>query len=110
MTQYERDFDRVSATVRKEVIRFEVRVSDQAQLISSQVSESSLVKCFHAITERKSQEVQKSDHQVPGVSASVSTAGERLSKRPSALKTEIRRLFTDIPPFSSQVASLFSSS
>lgn len=30
VTQYERDFERVSATVRKEVIRFEVRVSDQA--------------------------------------------------------------------------------
>lgn len=26
MTQYERDFERVSATVRKEVIRFEVPV------------------------------------------------------------------------------------
>lgn len=30
VTQYERDFERVSATVRKEVIRFEVLVSDHA--------------------------------------------------------------------------------
>lgn len=31
VTQYERDFERVSLTVRKEVIRFEVLVSDHAR-------------------------------------------------------------------------------
>lgn len=35
VTQYERDFERVSTTVRKEVIRFEVLASDRAGSIQN---------------------------------------------------------------------------
>lgn len=62
VTQYERDFERVSATVRKEVIRFEVLVSNRAECAHKCQECSLVLKCFPAITERKSQEVQKSDH------------------------------------------------
>jgi len=90
VTQYERDFERVSATVRKEVVRFEVPISIPVR--STSVTERlkmpknykppffvRLFKCLS--TERKDQEFQKADNQVLGVSASVSAAGEHLSNR-----------------------------
>lgn len=79
MTQYERDFERVSATVRKEVIRFEVWLF--VPVVLSSGSENiccrSLTKLFlFNLAEREGQEFQKTDHHIFGVSASVSATGE----------------------------------
>lgn len=87
MTQYERDFDRVSATVRKEVVRFEVRLAVFSQLYAPYkldmwmiIINNVVITAFNIIlTERKDQEFQEADSRVPGVTASVSATGESVS-------------------------------
>lgn len=63
MTQYERDFDKVSATVRKEVNRFDVRtllfMHSRAQMKMTLMTDLYLL-CD--ATERKGQELQKRDN------------------------------------------------
>lgn len=77
MTQYEREFERVSATVRKEVIRFEVWFPVVLSSGSEKVRYRSLTKLFlFNLAEREGQEFQKTNHHIFGVSASVSATSE----------------------------------
>lgn len=78
MTQYERDFERVSGTVRKEVIRFEVRCSLLLLPLDVGGRQVENVITVIPLTERKGQEFQKTDYGISGVFASVSATGEFL--------------------------------